>query len=138
FRWEELERQVSNAPALSLEELEIGWAAAEESAARHISTRPAMSFHGNMQVAIAEARTLVENGNRVAFFAPSNGEIERLADILNEYGVPYQLGLEQSDATPAYLAERAYMAGSVASIYLIKGLIRRGTAFHESNLVVFG
>ncbi len=50
-------------------------------------------------------------GNRVAFFASSTGEVERVADILNEYGVPYQLGLEQIDSTPAYLAERAYMAG---------------------------
>ena len=44
-----------------------------------------------------------------------------MADILNEYGIPYQLGLEQFDSTPAYLAERAYLAGAVASIYLIKG-----------------
>ena len=139
FRWEELERQVAHIPALSLEELEIAWGGdGDESARRHISTRPAMSFHGNMQVAIAEARTLVENGSRVAFFAPSNGEIERLADILNEYGVPYQLGLEQFDSPPAYLAERAYMAGSNASIYLVKGLVRRGTAFQDSKLVVFG
>ena len=91
-----------------------------------------------MQVAIAEARTLVEAGNRVAFFASSTGEVERLADILNEYAVPYQLGLEQFESTPAYLAERAYMAGAVASIYLVKGLVRRGTAFPDSKLVVFG
>ena len=78
---------------LALEELEIAWGGDK---AAHISTRPAMSFHGNMQVAIAEARTLVEKGNRVAFFASSNGEVERMADILNEYKAPYQLGLEQS------------------------------------------
>jgi transcription-repair coupling factor (superfamily II helicase) len=135
FRWDDLERQVSAAPTLSLEELEIAWG---DGAGRHISTRPAMSFHGNMQVAIAEARTLVESGNRVAFFASSNGEVERMADILNEYGVPYQLGLEQFDSPPAYLAERAYMAGSSASIYVVKGLVRRGTAFLDSKLVVFG
>jgi transcription-repair coupling factor (superfamily II helicase) len=99
---------------------------------------PAMAFHGNMQVAVAEARTLVESGSRVAFFASSTGEVERVADILNEYGIPYQLGLEQFDSTPAYLAERAYLAGSSASIYVVKGLIRHGTAFQDSKLVVFG
>jgi len=52
------------------------------------------------QVAIAEARNLVESGNRVAFFASSTGEVERVADILNEYRIPYQLGLEQFDSTP--------------------------------------
>ena len=133
FRWEDLERQVA-APSLSLEQLEIGF----EQRAGHISTRPAMSFHGNMQVAIAEARTLVEQGNRVAFFASSNGEVERVADILNEYSVPYQLGLEQFDSPPAYLAERAYMSGTAASIYLVKGLVRHGTSFQDSKLVVFG
>ncbi len=139
FRWEELERQTAAMPNLALEELEIGWGGvAEDGAAQHISTRPAMSFHGNMQVAIAEARTLVEKGNRVAFFASSNGEVERMADILNEYTVPYQLGLEQFDSPPAYLAERAYMSGSQASVYLVKGRLRHGATFQDSKLVVFG
>ncbi len=132
FRWEDLERQAAGAPRVDIKELEIG------AEGLHIATRPSMAFHGNMQVAIAEGRTLVEAGNRVAFFASSTGEVERMADILNEYRMPYQLGLEQFDSTPAYLAERAYMAGSVASIYLIKGRIRRGTAFSDSKLVVFG
>jgi transcription-repair coupling factor (superfamily II helicase) len=30
------------------------------------------------------------------------------------------------------------MAGSHASIYLVKGLVRHGTAFQDSKLVVFG
>jgi len=89
-------------------------------------------------VAIAEARTLVEEGRRVAFFAGSTGEIERVADILNEYGLPYQLGLEQFESTPSYLAERAYMSGGSASIFLVKGLISHGTSFQDSKLVVFG
>jgi len=138
FRWEDLERQASANSQLALKQLEIGWQEGGDPAVVHIPTRPSMSFHGNMQVAIAEARTLVESGNRVAFFASSTGEVERVADILNEYAVPYQLGLTQSESTPAYLAERAYLAGSVANIYLVKGLVRHGTAFQDSSLVVFG
>jgi transcription-repair coupling factor (superfamily II helicase) len=137
FRWEELERQAARAPRIALKELDIGWSQ-DGGEALHISTRPSVKFHGNMQVAIAEARTLVEAGNRVAFLASSTGEVERVADILNEYSIPYQLGLEQFDSTPAYLAERAYMAGSVASIYLIKGQLGHGTTFYDSKLVVFG
>ncbi len=41
--------------------------------------------------------------------------------------VPFQLGLESADPTPPYLAERAYLAGPVASTYLVKGMVRRGT-----------
>jgi transcription-repair coupling factor (superfamily II helicase) len=156
FRWEEIERAASPFPQLSLKELEIGWTMPSALGAEgeglgpmpptsdsgpqmlHIASRPSQAFHGNMQVAINEARTLVESGNRVAFFASSTGEVERVADILNEYGIAYQLGLEQVDSTPAYLAERAYMAGSAASIYLIKGVVRRGTVFPDSKIVVFG
>ena len=138
FQWEELERQTAQVPSLALKELEIGWDSVRNEANLHLATRPSLSFHGNMQVAIAEARTLVEGGSRVAFFASSTGEIERLADIFNEYSVPYQLGLEQFESTPAYLAERAYMSGTTASVYLIKGLVRHGTGFPDSKLVVFG
>ncbi|HWQ56256.1 MAG TPA: transcription-repair coupling factor [Bryobacteraceae bacterium] len=134
FTWEEINSKPGGA-RLALEELNL--AAPDDAARFHISTRPSMAFHGNMQVAIAEARTLVEAGNRVAFFGASAGEVERVADILNEYGVPYQLALEQSDAVPGYL-ERAYMAGAVANIYLINGGIRHGTVFPDSKLVVFG
>ena len=136
--WEELRGHAADSPRIDMKELEIGWAKEGEGGHFHIATRPSLAFHGNMQVAIAEARTLVESGNRVAFFASSTGEVERVADILNEYTIPYQLGLEQFDSTPAYLAERAYHAGAVASIYLVKGLIRHGTAFQDSKLVVFG
>src|SRR5262249_42783364 len=135
FQFEELLSQPSESPRLELRELEIGIG---NDSAIHIPTRPSMAFHGNMQVAIAEARTLVESGNRVAFFASSSGEVERVADILNEYSIPYQLGLEQFESTPAYLAERAYMAGTAASIYLVKGQVRHGTAFRDTNLVAFG
>jgi transcription-repair coupling factor (superfamily II helicase) len=134
FHWEELERLAGSGSQLALRELDIGWSQDGDS---HIATRPSLAFHGNVQVAVAEARTLVESGSRVAFFASSTGEVERVADILNEYRIPYQLGLQQFDSTPAYLAERAYLAGS-ASISVVKGLIRHGTAFQDSHLVVFG
>jgi len=132
LHWEELQAQVSAVPQLSLQQLDIA------GGSLHLATRPSMAFHGNMQIAVGETRNLVDAGNRVALFASSTGEVERLADLLNEYGIAYQLGLEQFESTPAYLAERAYMAGSTASIYLVKGEIRRGTAFPDSKLVVFG
>jgi len=135
FRIEELQFQARKSPHIEIKELEIGL---ESESALHLPTRPCLAFHGNMQVAIAEARTLVESGSRVAFFASSTGEVERIADILNEYGLAFQLGLEQSESTPEYLAQRAYMAGAVASIYVIKGNVRHGVVFRDSSLVVFG
>jgi transcription-repair coupling factor (superfamily II helicase) len=134
YSYAELQHQARNAPRVDLKELEIGL---EGEGMYHIPTRPSLAFHGNMQVAIGEARTLVEGGSRVAFFASSTGEVERVADILNEYGLSFQLGLEQSVSTPEYLAQRAYTSGS-ASIYVIKGDVRHGVQFKDSALVVFG
>jgi transcription-repair coupling factor (superfamily II helicase) len=135
FDWPEFEKTITG-PILSVRELAMG--ADSPHIATHISTRPALAFQGNMQVAVAEAKTLVERGNRVAFFAPSNGELERLADILREYSVPFQLGLAPNEAASDYLAERSYLAGPVASTYLVKGLVRRGVVFPESSIAFIG
>ncbi len=103
----------------------------------HISTQPSASVDGNMPRAVKEAQTLVSQGHRVAFFANSSGELERLADVLEEYSTPYQIGTESTDGQSS-LAERAYHAGAVASIYLIKGTVRRGAVLVDSRLAILG
>ncbi len=135
YRWEEWEAELAGAPLLLLRELEITTQAGDAS---HIPSRPSIAFHGNMPVAVAEARNLVTQGHRVVFFGSSAGEVERLADIFNEYGVPFQLALDPSDGVPAYLAERAYVAGAVSGISLTKGLVRRGFVLADSQLAIFG
>jgi transcription-repair coupling factor (superfamily II helicase) len=132
FHWDELAARMTAHTQISMRELDL------DVAAPHIATRPSLAFHGSMQVAVAEAKNMVDQGYRVAFFAPSNGELERLADILREYSVPFQLGLAPNEAASPYLAERAYLAGPVASTYLVKGMVRRGTIFPESKVAFIG
>jgi transcription-repair coupling factor (superfamily II helicase) len=132
YAWEPFESVLASRPVLELRELDL------DPTNPRIATRPSLAFHGNMQVAVAEARTMVEQGYRVAFFAPTHGELERLADILREYSVPFQLGLAPNEAASPYLAERAYLAGPVASTYLIKGLVRRGVIFPDSSVAFIG
>jgi transcription-repair coupling factor (superfamily II helicase) len=132
WSWEDFESRTASRLAVALRELELG------ASSPHIASRPSLAFHGSMQVAVAEAKTMVEQGYRVAFFAPSNGELERLADILREYSVPFQVGLAPNEAASPYLAERAYLAGPVASTYLVKGHIRRGVVFPESSIAFIG
>jgi transcription-repair coupling factor (superfamily II helicase) len=103
-----------------------------------IPTRPSLTFQGNIPVALAEARNLIQAGNRIAFFAPSAGEIERLADLLQEYALPYQLGLESTAGARSSLTERAYHAGALASTFLIKGRIRRGAVLLDSQIAFIG
>jgi transcription-repair coupling factor (superfamily II helicase) len=132
FHWEEIEARAALRQQLAFRQLDLN------AATPHIATRPAMAFHGSMQVAVAETKNMVEQGYRVAFFAPSNGELERLADILREYSIPFQLGLAPNEAASPYLAERAYLAGPVANTYLIKGLVRRGAIFADSSIAFIG
>jgi transcription-repair coupling factor (superfamily II helicase) len=138
-RWEELQAALENRTRISLQELEV--IAGSDSSDTHrlfIPTRPSLTFQGNMPVAVAEARNLIQAGNRVAFFAASIGELERLADVLQEYAVPYQLGLESTPGARGSLAERAYHAGAVSSAYLIKGSVRRGAVLPDSELAILG
>ncbi len=132
--WDELSGRMARMPRVELRELDLEG----EAAGGHIPSRPSMAFHGNMQVAVAEARTLVEQGNRVAFFASTTGEMERLADIFQEYSVPFQLALDPSETTAPYLAERSYLAGSSTNILLARGRVRRGALLLDSKLAMFG
>jgi transcription-repair coupling factor (superfamily II helicase) len=140
FTWPELREALEGNAELSIRELELltnhQQPATNDDGAT--TSRPSMAFHGNIQAAVAEARNLVEQGYRVVFFGRSSGELERLADIFQEYSVPFQLGLDPADATRPYLAERSYVAGASASTFLVKGLIRRGVVFPAARIAVFG
>ncbi len=131
--WDQLLQRARKHDVLETRQLEI--ALPGEEGSFHISTRPSMAFHGNLQVAIRESKTLIENGTRIAFFAPATGEIERLADVFAEYSVPFQIDLA-GDRAPEYLRERAQ--SSENGVALIRGEVARGTFFQEAGLAVFG
>ena len=134
YAWQEIVDASAKLRQMRLRELEL----IGEAESAHIATRPTMVFHGNMQVAVNEARSAVKSGGKVVFFAPSSGELERMADILQEYSVPFQLGLDPNETAPQYLAERAYMAGSVAGTFLMKGSVRRGAYFADAQIAIYG
>ncbi len=130
--WEQLLERARKHDVLETRQLDI---AVPDDAGFHIATRPSMAFHGNLQVAIREAKTLIERGTRIAFFAPATGEIERLADVFGEYSVPFRIDLG-GDRAPEYLRERAQ--SSENGVALIRGEVARGTVFHEAGLAIFG
>jgi transcription-repair coupling factor (superfamily II helicase) len=131
LRYEELAEKMERSPRLLLYQLAL------DPSTPHLSTRPSLAFHNNMQVAVAEARSLAEQGQRVAIFAASLGELERLADIFSEYSAPFQLALDPSDASAPYLKQRAY-SGPGVNILLTRGLVRRGVHLPDSNLALIG
>lgn len=138
--WEELSAQFERRTQVGVRQLDIAGSSlgVDANATFEVPTRPALTFGGNMPVAVAEARNLISAGNRLAFFATSAGEVERLADVLGEYSISYQLGLETSSGTRPSLAERTYHAGAMSSVFLIKGCVRRGAVFPDSQLAILG
>ena len=132
LRFEQLQNASRTNAQASLRELDL------MGNSLHIGTHASTRFQSNMQMAIAEGRSVIERGGKAVYFAPSTGELERIADVLQEYGVPFQLGVDSNDSTPEYLAERAYMAGAVAGTFLVKGHVKQGVVFSEQQVTLFG
>ncbi|MBI3667668.1 MAG: transcription-repair coupling factor [Acidobacteria bacterium] len=132
---EEWERQTGPLTRVSLEELSLE----PDGQPFHILTQPTTRFQGNMPQCMRELESRMGEGFRAVFFGASAGEVERLADIFNEYGVAFQLGLKDpSSAATRYLEEKAYLAGEVSSVTLLQGAVRRGAVFPETRLAVYG
>lgn len=138
LHWGELQAQHPERREIELRELGLEGELHAAQAQLEISTRPGMAFRNNMKAAVEEARRLASEGCRVAFFAPAQGEVERLADIFSEYSLPFQLGMELKGSTPEYLADRAYLAMEMASVYLVQGLVRRGAFFPDARFAIVG
>ncbi|MCC7175275.1 MAG: transcription-repair coupling factor [Bryobacterales bacterium] len=134
WRWEEWRRRLASQAQVSLSEITLG----VPETAGQVRTRPAMAFHGNLPVAVAEVRNLVESGGRAVFFAPTTGEVERLADVFSEYAVPFHLSTESAAGVSGFHAERAYLAGPSAGTILLKGQVRRGTVFLDPMVAIYG
>src|SRR5260370_30236773 len=130
--WDEFLERARGAGILEVRELEL---ATPDAAGIHIASRPSLAFHGNLQIAIREAKTLMETGRQLAFFAPATGEIERLADIFSEYGVPFRIDLA-GERAPEYLQQ--HIQGSAGAVGLIRGDVPRGTVFPDAGLRLFG
>ena len=125
--------------AASLFQIELDQLGLAGEAGLHISTQPAPRFNGNIALAMRELQAQVKNGSRALIAAGSLGDVERLADLLNEYEISFQLGLKDpSKAASPYLEEKAYLAGPVTSTVLVQAPLREGVAFPESRVVIYG
>ena len=56
------------------------------------SSRPTLRFHGSIPAFLEQIKTLAQQGTRMLMIAPNQGEVERMAGLLREYGQPYRLG----------------------------------------------
>ncbi len=111
------------------------------------STRPTLRFHGSIPAMVDELRKLMEAEARILIAAPNQGEVERLAGLLQEYGVPYRLGWRadaSAGASATVYSESSYLAGDLRTPVIVRAAIANGVQVLDieprtaRQLVVFG
>jgi transcription-repair coupling factor (superfamily II helicase) len=91
------------------------------------STRPTQRFHGNIHALVEEIQALVQQDARVLIAVPNQGEVERLAGLLQEYQVPYRLGSRsQAPGSTTVYSESSYLAGDQSTPVIVKTAISNG------------
>ncbi len=136
FRWGELRARIEGRAEVELRELEL--TALDNEDALRVRTRPMVGFQGNIPLAVKEARELAAQGHSVVFCAPTLGDLERLADILREYSIPFQVAVRTEDASQGRLAERGYLGGGDANTIVTRARVRRGALFAERRVALIG
>jgi transcription-repair coupling factor (superfamily II helicase) len=109
------------------------------------ATRPTMRFHGSIPALIDALNALMKQEARILLTAPNQGEVERLAGLLQEYHLPYRLGSrsEAPGSTNVY-SESSYLAGDLRTPVIVKTTIAAGVQILDldkttaSQLIIFG
>jgi transcription-repair coupling factor (superfamily II helicase) len=91
------------------------------------ATRPTMRFHGSIPALIDQLKLLMQSDARVLIAAPNQGEVERLAGLMQEYGVAYRIGsrVEHGGSTTVY-SESSYLAGDLSTPVIVRAAIANG------------
>lgn len=91
------------------------------------ATRPTQRFHGSIPALIDALNGLMKQDARILLTAPNQGEVERLAGLLQEYHLPYRLGsrAEQHGSSTVY-SESSYLAGDLRTPVIVKTAIAAG------------
>src|SRR5271170_4244975 len=103
------------------------------------ASRPTLRFHGSIPALIEQLKTLMEQSVHLLLALPNQGEVERLATLLREYGLPYRLGSRaQHSGSENIYDESSYLAGDLRTPILVRAAVANGVSFPDSNLVLFG
>jgi transcription-repair coupling factor (superfamily II helicase) len=133
---EQLRERVETAPMVSIEELGIESADGPE----HLvfQSQPTVRFHGSIAAMAEEVSQLAKAGKRVIFAVSSLGEVERLADVFNEYNLSFRIGSRTPKPGQVYVDESAYFSEEIATTTIVKAYVPEGVVLPESNFVLFG
>ncbi|HEY5054547.1 MAG TPA: transcription-repair coupling factor, partial [Acidobacteriaceae bacterium] len=97
-----------------------------ELSAIDFATRPTQRFHGAIPAMVDAVRALVEQDARVVIAAPNQGEVERLASLLQEYQLAYRLGSRVQTTSETVYSESSYLAGDLRMPVIVRAAIANG------------
>jgi transcription-repair coupling factor (superfamily II helicase) len=91
------------------------------------STRPTQRFHGSIPAMIDAIQSLMKQDARILLTAPNQGEVERLAGLLQEYHIPYRLGWRsEGHASDTVYSESSHLSGDLRTPVIVKTAIAAG------------
>jgi transcription-repair coupling factor (superfamily II helicase) len=141
LRPEVLKAQLSSQAGIDIDQLGAVDVLEEDTTLGEIPfhSRPTLRFHGSIPAFIEQVRSLMQQETRMLLVAPNQGEVERLANLLREYELPYRLGsrIQHSGSENIY-DESSYLAGNYRTPILVKSSLSAGVSLPDTNLVLFG
>src|SRR3984885_10113981 len=109
------------------------------------ATRPTQRFHGSIPALIDALNALMKQEARILLTAPNQGEVERLAGLLQEYNLPYRLGSRsEAHGSANVYSESSYLAGDLRTPVIVKTPIAAGVQILDldkttaSQIIIFG
>ncbi len=92
------------------------------------ATRPTMRFHGSIPAMVEQIRSLMNSDARVLIAAANQGEVERLATLLQEYGLPYRIGsrVQTSSGSATVYDESSHLQSNLRTPVILKLAIASG------------
>ena len=146
----ELEDRIRRLPGCDLDQLgavDVLESDRSEGSEIEFATRPTLRFHGSIPAMVDELKKLMEAEARILIAAPNQGEVERLASLLQEYGVAYRLGWRSdasAGASATVYSESSYLAGDLRTPVIVRAAIANGVQVLDleprtaRQFVVFG
>ncbi len=112
----------------------------------NFSTRPTMRFHGSIPAMVEQIKSLMKSDARILIAAANQGEVERLAGLLQEYQLPYRLGskAQTSSGSATVYDESSNTRSETNTPVILKAAIANGVQVLDIEkrtagmLVLFG
>ena len=103
-----------------------------------LNTRPTMRFHGSLPALTQQLKSLMEMESNIVLAAAHQSDVERLATVLHEYGIPYRLGSRTAAGGETLVDEASLLAGQQRVPIIVRTPLSAGVTFGGGVLVLFG